>query len=70
MRALLILLGLTLLIAGVAWPWLTRLGLGHLPGDIRIVRPGFAFYFPLASGILVSFVLSLLWTLLAWLWRR
>ena len=70
MRPLLIGLGLALLIAGLAWPWLIRLGLGQLPGDIRIERPGFGFYLPLATGILISVALSLVLTLLAWLWRR
>ncbi len=34
--------------------------LGRLPGDIRIEREGFSFYFPLASSILVSVVLTIL----------
>lgn len=70
MRQFLISVGILLLVVGVAWPWLSRLGLGRLPGDIRIERPGFAFYFPLGSGILVSIALSLLLTLIAWFWRR
>lgn len=36
------------------------LPLGRLPGDIRIEREGFSFYFPLASSILVSVVLTIL----------
>ncbi len=70
MRGLLITLGLLLLIVGLALPWLTRLGLGHLPGDIRIERPGFGFYFPLTTGILLSVILSVVLTLVAWFWRR
>ena len=70
MRALLITLGLVLVVAGLAWPWLVRLGLGELPGDVRIQRPGFGFYFPLTSSILVSIILSLVLTLVVWLWRR
>jgi hypothetical protein len=42
------------------WPWLSRLPLGRLPGDIVIVRPGFRFYFPLTSMVLVSLAVSLL----------
>lgn len=38
----------------------TSLPLGRLPGDIRIERPGFRFYFPLATSILVSIILSLI----------
>jgi hypothetical protein len=70
MRQGLIVLGSLLLVAGLAWPWISRLGLGHLPGDVRIERPGFGFYVPLGSSLLVSVVLSILLTLALWLWRR
>ena len=70
MRRVLIAVGLLLVVLGVAWPWLTRLGLGRLPGDIRIQRPGFSIFFPLGTSLLVSIVLSLLLTLIAWFFRR
>ena len=70
MRQLLVVAGLVLLGLGIAWPWLGRIGLGHLPGDISVRRPGFSFYLPLGSSILVSIVLSLLLTLILWLFRR
>lgn len=70
MRQLLIAAGLILLLLGLAWPWLGRIGLGHLPGDIRIERPGFTFYFPLGSGLLISIIASVALTLLAWFFRR
>lgn len=64
MQRLLIALGLILFAAGLLWPWLTRLGLGRLPGDIRIERDGFGFYFPLTTGLIISVVLSVvLWLL-------
>lgn len=56
----LIILGVVLILAGLLWPWLTRLGLGRLPGDIVIERDGFRFYFPLTTSILISLVLSLI----------
>ncbi len=62
----LILLGIILILLGLIWPWLSRLGLGHLPGDIHIKRENFDFYFPLTSSILVSLILSLL----LWIFRR
>lgn len=62
----LIIAGAILMLAGLLWPWLSRLGLGHLPGDIHIKREGFDFYFPLTSSIVVSLLLSLL----IWLFRR
>jgi hypothetical protein len=49
-----------LLILGLLTPWLDRLGLGRLPGDIRIKRKRGVFYFPFTSVILMSLVLSLL----------
>lgn len=70
MRGMLIGLGLVLLGLGLAWPWIARLGLGALPGDVRIERPGFSFYFPIGSTLLISVVLSLVVSLLLWLWRR
>lgn len=60
MRRLLIGLGVLLVVIGVSWPWLSRLPFGRLPGDIVIVRPGFRFYFPLTTMILVSLLISLL----------
>ena len=62
----LILLGVVLVVAGLAWPWLAKIGLGNLPGDIHIERKGFVFYFPITSGLIISVVL----TLLLWIFRR
>lgn len=59
-------LGIVLLAVGIVWPWLTKLGLFRLPGDIVIERENFRFYFPLTSMIVVSLVVSLL----LWLFRR
>jgi hypothetical protein len=70
MRQLLITAGVVLLALGLVWPWLGRIGLGHLPGDISVRRPGFTFYAPLGSSILISVVLSLALTLIFWLFRR
>lgn len=66
MQKILIALGVLLLLAGLLWPWLRRLPLGHLPGDILIQRDGFVFYMPLTTMALVSVAL----TALAWLLRR
>ncbi|HEY4265389.1 MAG TPA: DUF2905 domain-containing protein [Micropepsaceae bacterium] len=65
-RRILLVSGAILLIAGLAWPIISRLGLGRLPGDIAIERQNFRFYFPLATSLVVSVVL----TLLFWLFRR
>ncbi len=62
MGKLLIIFGLILVAAGLLWPLLARIGLGHLPGDIVIKRESFTLYLPLASSLVISAVLSLvLW---------
>jgi ABC-type phosphate transport system permease subunit len=50
------LFGIALVVLGLAWPWLSKLGLGRLPGDLRIEREGFGFYFPLTTSLIVSIV--------------
>lgn len=66
MQRTLILVGLALLVIGLAWPWLGKLPLGRLPGDIVIDRPSFKLYLPITTMILLSALLSLL----LWLFRR
>jgi hypothetical protein len=66
MQKLLIILGVVILAAGLLWPFLDRLGLGRLPGDIVVQRPGFTFAFPIVTCIILSVVL----TLAMWLFRR
>ena len=59
MARLLIVLGLAILVAGLLWPFLSRIGLGRLPGDIVIERENMNFYFPLMTCLLLSVVFSL-----------
>jgi Protein of unknown function (DUF2905) len=66
MSRYLILLGLAIVALGLLWPVLTRLGLGRLPGDIVIQRDNFTIYIPLATSILVSVLLSIVF----WLFNR
>lgn len=66
MQRALIVLGIALLGAGLAWPWLAKLPLGRLPGDIRIETASGGFYFPIVTCLLISVILSLL----LWLFRR
>ena len=65
MQRALIVAGIALIVIGLAWPWLSKLPFGRLPGDLHIERDGFSFYFPLATGLLISVVVSLV----AW-WLR
>jgi hypothetical protein len=66
MQRILVAVGLLILLAGLAWPWLSRLPLGRLPGDIVVDRPGSRFFFPITTMIVVSIVLSFI----LWLFRR
>ena len=66
MQRLLIVSGVALLVAGIAWPLLSRIGLGRLPGDVAIGRGNTSFYFPIVTCIIVSIVLSAL----MWLFNR
>jgi ribose/xylose/arabinose/galactoside ABC-type transport system permease subunit len=66
MTRLLVTLGVVLIIAGLAWPWLSKLGLGRLPGDIVIERENFRFFFPITTMIVISLALSLIF----WLFRK
>jgi ribose/xylose/arabinose/galactoside ABC-type transport system permease subunit len=59
-------LGLVILVTGIAWSILSRIGLGRLPGDIMFQRGGTTFYFPLVTCIIISLVLSALF----WLFNR
>ena len=60
MQRFLVIFGILLIALGVLWPLIQRLGLGRLPGDIVIDRPGSTFYFPIVTSIIISVVLSLL----------
>ena len=60
MQKLLIIGGICLVLAGLAWPFLSKLGLGRLPGDIAIQGESGGFYFPIMTCIIVSVVVSLI----------
>ncbi len=67
MAHVLIVAGIILVLAGLAWPWISRLGLGHLPGDIVIERSNFRLYFPITTAVIISVVVSLLlWLIRKW----
>jgi hypothetical protein len=66
MQRLLILAGLIAVVTGLAWPLLSKLPLGRLPGDFIIDRPGLKFYLPLTTSLIVSALVSVM----LWLFRR
>lgn len=66
MQRALIIVGLLALVAGLLWPWLSKLPFGRLPGDIAIERDNLRLYLPITSMVIVSLVISLV----IWLFRR
>jgi hypothetical protein len=66
MSRILIGVGASLILLGLAWPWARKLPLFHLPGDIVIDRPGFKFFFPITTMLLISAVISIF----AWITRK
>lgn len=66
MARFLIIAGIVLIVIGLLWPWLSKLGLGRLPGDIVIRRENLSFYFPIVTSLILSVIASLLF----WLFRR
>jgi Protein of unknown function (DUF2905) len=66
MQRLLITLGLLIALVGLLWPWITKLGLGRLPGDLVIDKPGLKLFAPFTTMIILSIVVRLI----LWLLRR
>jgi len=60
MQKVLIIAGAVLLAMGLLWPWLGKLPLGRLPGDIVIGRPNLKIYIPITTMILISLAISIL----------
>jgi hypothetical protein len=58
--------GVLLIVIGLLWPVIARLGLGRLPGDIVIEREGVRIYIPLVTGLILSAILSAAF----WFFRR
>jgi len=66
MSRTLILIGLGIVVVGLLWPWLSKLPLGRLPGDLLIRREHVTLYIPVTTMVVISAVLSLL----VWLFHR
>ncbi|MCB2167128.1 MAG: DUF2905 domain-containing protein [Deltaproteobacteria bacterium] len=60
MQKTLILLGIVILAVGLLWPWLGKLPIGRLPGDIIIDRPHLKVYIPITTMIIVSLLVSII----------
>ena len=66
MQKLFIILGLIFILIGIFFPLLAQLRIGKLPGDFVVKREHFTFYFPLATSIILSILLSILF----WFFRK
>lgn len=66
MSRTLVVVGLLIVAAGLLWPWLSKLPIGRLPGDIVIERDNLRVYIPITTMLLVSVIGSIL----LWLLRR
>ena len=64
MQKSLIIIGIAIILVGLLWPWLIKLPLGRLPGDIVIDKPNLKIFIPITTMILVSIIISVvLWLL-------
>ena len=66
MQKKIILFGAFIILLGILWPYLKKIGLGSLPGDIKIMKENYSFFFPITTCILVSLFLSILF----WLFKK
>ena len=60
MNRWLIVIGIVFVLVGLAWPWVSKIPWGRLPGDFSIERENFSVYFPLMTGLVLSVIVSLL----------
>ena len=63
MQKLLIILGIVILVIGLLYPYIKKLGLGQLPGDIMFKSGNSTFFFPLVTCIIISVVLTIIFNL-------
>ena len=60
MQKLLIILGIVILVIGLLYPYIKKLGLGQLPGDIMFKSGNSTFFFPIVTCIIISIVLTII----------
>jgi DUF2905 family protein len=60
MQRALFVLGICISLVGLAWPWISKLPIGRLPGDILIERPGLRVFLPITTMIVISVLISLI----------
>jgi ribose/xylose/arabinose/galactoside ABC-type transport system permease subunit len=65
-QKIIITLGILFIIIGMLFPYISKLGLGKLPGDIYFGSKNLKFFFPITTTILLSALISII----LWVWRK
>ena len=60
MQKLLIILGIVILVIGLLYPYIKKLDLGQLPGDLMFKSGNSTFFFPIVTCIIISVVLTII----------
>ena len=63
MQKLLIILGIVILVIGLLYPYIKKLGLGQFPGDLMFKSGNSTFFFPIVTCIIISVVLTIIFNL-------
>jgi len=63
MQKILIIIGIIILVLGLLYPFLKKIGLGQLPGDIIYKSDNSTFFFPIVTCIIISVVLTVIFNL-------
>ena len=63
MQKILIIIGIILLIIGLLYPYIKKLGLGQLPGDILFKTGNSTFFFPVMTCLIISVILTIIFNL-------
>ena len=63
MQKILIIIGIILLIIGLLYPNIKKLGLGQLPGDILFKTGNSTFFFPVMTCLIISIILTIIFNL-------
>ena len=63
MQKLLIILGIVILVIGLLYPYIKKIGLGQLPGDILFKTGYSTFFFPVMTCIIISIILTIIFNL-------
>ena len=66
MQKILIILGIVILVVGLFYPYIKKIGIGQLPGDIIFKSGNSTFFFPIVTCIIISIILTIIFNLFKW----